>query len=90
MNVTRSQLLAGAGALVASSGTALAQTPLTSIRIASSPVTDAVPLLYAYGIAPNRVTLEAFLDYTYEQGVCARRLPVEELFAPQTLVHALV
>jgi len=36
------------------------------------------------------VTLEAFLDYAYEQGVCARRLAIEDLFAPQTLVHAHV
>jgi 4,5-dihydroxyphthalate decarboxylase len=46
--------------------------------------------IFPYGIEPNRVTLEAFLDYAYEQGVCSRRLSVEELFAPQTLVHAAV
>lgn len=46
--------------------------------------------IFPYGIEPNRVTLEAFLDYAYEQGVCSRRLAVEELFAPQTLVHAAV
>jgi 4,5-dihydroxyphthalate decarboxylase len=46
--------------------------------------------IFPYGIEPNRITLEAFLDYTYEQGVCARRLTIEELFAPQTLVHAAV
>jgi 4,5-dihydroxyphthalate decarboxylase len=46
--------------------------------------------IFPYGIDPNRVTLDAFLDYAYEQGVCARRLSLEELFAPQTLVHAAV
>ena len=46
--------------------------------------------IFPYGIERNRVTLEAFLDYTYEQGVCSRRLSIEELFAPQTLVHAQV
>jgi 4,5-dihydroxyphthalate decarboxylase len=48
------------------------------------------PDLFPYGVEPNRVTLEAFLDYAYEQGVCARRLAIEELFAPSTLVHAHV
>jgi 4,5-dihydroxyphthalate decarboxylase len=46
--------------------------------------------IFPYGVEKNRVTLEAFLDYAYEQGVCSRRLSVEELFAPQTLVHAHV
>ncbi|MDF1593583.1 MAG: hypothetical protein P1P89_18905 [Desulfobacterales bacterium] len=35
---------------------------------------------WPYGISPNRTTLEAFLQYTYEQGVCHRRLKPEELF----------
>jgi len=35
---------------------------------------------FPYGIAPNRTTLDAFLQYGYEQGVCHRRLSVEELF----------
>jgi 4,5-dihydroxyphthalate decarboxylase len=39
---------------------------------------------WPYGVAPNRRTLEAFLDFAYEQGVCQRRLKVEELFAPET------
>jgi 4,5-dihydroxyphthalate decarboxylase len=38
---------------------------------------------WPYGIEPNRVTLDAFLDFAHEQRVCARRLEVEELFAPQ-------
>jgi 4,5-dihydroxyphthalate decarboxylase len=40
---------------------------------------------WPYGIEPNRPTLEAFLQYGYEQGVCKKRLKVEDLFAPETL-----
>ncbi|HEX9396797.1 MAG TPA: 4,5-dihydroxyphthalate decarboxylase [Burkholderiales bacterium] len=40
---------------------------------------------WPYGIEPNRPTLEAFLQYAYEQGVCRRHLAPEELFAPETL-----
>jgi 4,5-dihydroxyphthalate decarboxylase len=39
---------------------------------------------FPYGIEPNRKTLEAFLQYAYEQGVCKRLLKVEELF-PKSL-----
>ena len=45
---------------------------------------------WPYGIEPNRPTLEAFLQYSFEQGVCARRLQVEELFAPETLQRAKI
>jgi len=38
---------------------------------------------WPYGIQPNRTTLDAFLQYAHEQGVCHRRLAPEELFAPQ-------
>ena len=38
--------------------------------------------LFPYGIEPNRKTLEAFLGYAFEQGVCQRRLAPEELFPP--------
>ncbi len=38
-----------------------------------------------YGIEPNRTTLQAFVDYAYEQGVCHRRVKIEELFAESTL-----
>ena len=37
-----------------------------------------------YGIEPNRTTLQAFVDWSYEQGVCHRRVSVEELFAEST------
>ena len=39
---------------------------------------------WPYGIGPNRPTLEAFAQYAFEQGVTTRRVPVEELFAPET------
>jgi len=39
--------------------------------------------LWPYGIEPNRTALEVFLRDAHEQGVCARRLAPEELFAPQ-------
>jgi 4,5-dihydroxyphthalate decarboxylase len=40
---------------------------------------------WPYGVEANRPTLEAFLQYGYEQGVCRKRLQVEDLFAPETL-----
>jgi 4,5-dihydroxyphthalate decarboxylase len=40
---------------------------------------------WPYGLEPNRPTLEAFLQYGYEQGVCKKRIQVEDLFAPETL-----
>jgi len=39
---------------------------------------------FAYGIEANRATLEALLAWSHEQGVAARRLAVEDLFAPTT------
>lgn len=41
--------------------------------------------LWPYGVAKNTKTLDAFLTYAFEQGVCSRRLTAEELFAPQVL-----
>lgn len=38
---------------------------------------------WPYGIDANRTTLNAFLQYAHEQGVCHRHLEPEELFAPQ-------
>ena len=35
---------------------------------------------WPYGIEPNRTTIEAFLQYAYEQGVCHRLLTPEELY----------
>ena len=39
---------------------------------------------WPYGVEPNRRTLEAFLAFAHEQGVCQRLLKIEELFAPET------
>lgn len=36
-----------------------------------------------YGIEANRPTLEAFLRFAHEQGVCHRRLAPEDLFPPE-------
>lgn len=38
---------------------------------------------WPYGIAGNRVTLEAFARFSHEQGVCHRPVTVDELFPPQ-------
>jgi NitT/TauT family transport system substrate-binding protein len=46
-NVTRAQALAGTAMVLASARAAFAQSALTPIRVASSPVADVVPLLYA-------------------------------------------
>lgn len=40
---------------------------------------------WPYGLAANRVTLEAFTRWAHEQGVASRPLQPEELFAPQVL-----
>jgi 4,5-dihydroxyphthalate decarboxylase len=36
---------------------------------------------WPYGVEPNRPTLEALTSYLYEQGLTARTVPVEDLFA---------
>jgi len=38
---------------------------------------------WPYGIAPNRVTLDAFLRFAFEQGVCHRLMQADELFPPE-------
>jgi 4,5-dihydroxyphthalate decarboxylase len=40
---------------------------------------------YVYGVEPNRAILDAALDYSFEQGLSARRVEVEELFAAELL-----
>ena len=39
---------------------------------------------WPYGVEPNRPTLEAFVQYAFEQGVTPRKLDLAELFAPET------
>lgn len=40
--------------------------------------------MWPYGLEANRPTLEAFLQFAYEQGVCHRLMKPEEIFPPQT------
>ena len=40
---------------------------------------------WSYGLQPNRPALEAFTRYHHEQGLSARKVAPEELFAPSTL-----
>lgn len=40
---------------------------------------------WPYGLAPNRHVLETFLRYHHEQGLSARRLSIDALFAPEAL-----
>jgi 4,5-dihydroxyphthalate decarboxylase len=40
---------------------------------------------WPYGLEKNRVTLQAFVDFACEQGVCHRRVVLEDLFAKQAL-----
>jgi 4,5-dihydroxyphthalate decarboxylase len=40
---------------------------------------------WPYGVERNRTTLDLFLQYAYEQGVCHKRLQPEDLFPPQVL-----
>jgi len=45
---------------------------------------------WPYGVDGNRTTLDAFLRYAHEQGVCHRLLTPEDLFAPQVLSRVRV
>ena len=38
---------------------------------------------WPYGIEPNRRTLEAFLQFAFEQGICQRQLEPADLFVPE-------
>jgi len=40
---------------------------------------------WPYGIETNRKSLEALFQYSYEQGLAAKKLTIEELFHPSTL-----
>jgi 4,5-dihydroxyphthalate decarboxylase len=41
-----------------------------------------------YDIGPNRKTLETLFRYSHEQGLCSRKLTIEELFVPSSLALA--
>lgn len=40
------------------------------------------PDFWPYGVAPNRPALDALTRYAHEQGITARRLELDDLFAP--------
>ena len=40
---------------------------------------------WPYGIGPNLKTLEVFFRYHHEQGLSAKKMTIEDLFAPETL-----
>jgi 4,5-dihydroxyphthalate decarboxylase len=40
---------------------------------------------WPYGLAKNRHVVETLMGYLYEQGLARKKLPVEELFAPNML-----
>ena len=40
---------------------------------------------YSYGIGPNQKTLETLFRYSQQQGLCSRKLKVEDLFVPASL-----
>jgi len=44
---------------------------------------------YPYGFARNRAILEAMTRYSFEQGLSARKVDPQELFAPETLAVAV-
>ena len=39
---------------------------------------------WPYGIESNRLTIDAFLRYAFEQSLTAKQLAVEELFTRET------
>jgi 4,5-dihydroxyphthalate decarboxylase len=45
---------------------------------------------WPYGVEANRTTLEAFLQYAYEQGVCHRRLTPQDLFPEQVMLRVRI
>jgi 4,5-dihydroxyphthalate decarboxylase len=45
---------------------------------------------WSYGLDANRSTLDTFLRYHHEQGLSARRLRPEELFAPEAIESAVI
>lgn len=41
---------------------------------------------WPYGIEKNREALDTLIQYAYEQGIISRKIPIEELFAPFTVI----
>jgi 4,5-dihydroxyphthalate decarboxylase len=40
---------------------------------------------WKYGFKDNQKVLQAFIDYSVEQGTVANRFRIEDLFAPETI-----
>jgi 4,5-dihydroxyphthalate decarboxylase len=45
---------------------------------------------WPYGLEENRKTVETFLRYHYDQGLAERKLGIEELFVPSTMVRSRI
>jgi 4,5-dihydroxyphthalate decarboxylase len=41
--------------------------------------------LWKHGVQANQNTIDTFLDYTFEQGLTKTRLPLDRVFAQDTL-----
>jgi 4,5-dihydroxyphthalate decarboxylase len=39
---------------------------------------------WSYGVEPNRHVLETITRYSYDQGLSAKKLSVDEMFVPST------
>jgi 4,5-dihydroxyphthalate decarboxylase len=74
----------------------LTETTASSIAMPWAPerLVELKPLFgeewWPYGVEANRTTLEAFVEFASAQGVAAGPLPIEELFAPETLFRPRV
>jgi 4,5-dihydroxyphthalate decarboxylase len=67
-------------------GTTASHVALPWLRELLTELTDGDPLdWWAYGVEPNRRTLQTFLDFAVNQGVARAPVTVESLFAPETL-----
>jgi 4,5-dihydroxyphthalate decarboxylase len=60
--------------------------PVPSIALRAEQARDTFGAdFWPYGVDANRITLEAFVRFAFEQGVADRLMDVEELFAKNTL-----
>lgn len=65
--------------------TQLSRFPVPSVSLRAEEAQQRYgPDFWPYGLEANRVTLEAFARFAFEQGVAARLMAVEELFAKST------
>ena len=79
---------------IATSALVYAAPLVVSLPFANGEIEEVVALMgedyWSYGLEPNRTTLETLVRYSSEQGLIARRPPVEELFARETLSSFVV